>query len=295
MGPNTKRKTKNNKKTRKIKGGFWCMFEHEKNQNCLPINPVHASSYYYYFLYEDTFGEKTLFAYKPHIFKHFDEIYPNIIPEEKIAVLELTGRFRGSYRIKFHKNSENRPGNLQAFIDEFNEYIRKNDLSYTKLLATNNTKSKTMDSNNKSVILDSDKKEVEIWWQKKKKPIKKPLQIIELIDDETYNSKINYCIQITHIHDYDINKDKNNRSLIFTTPTPIATPTPVTTPITPIVNSAKTSFDFKIEDNKNQEFINTIDVNQAKQKFQQVNEQQSKKNKALEEMKRRKEIKSSSK
>ena len=273
MPPNTKRKTKNKRKTRKIKGGFWCMFEHKDNQDCLPENPVISSVYYYYYLNEDTFGEKTLFAYKPHVFKHFDEIFPNLKPLPEIANFETTGIHRGSYRIKFHKDSENRPGNLQRFIYTLNNYIDENDLSYTKLLATNTKKSSRDDENNISVFLDSNGVQIEIWWQKKKRPKELPFQINRSIDETTYKSEINYCIQITHIHDYDDNK--NRRSILYTTPTP--TTTPITSQVVSArtatsvssansANLARTSIDHLIEDNKHQKFINTRSVDKAKHK-----------------------------
>jgi hypothetical protein len=273
MPPNTKRKTKNNRKTRKIKGGFWCTFENKIEPKCHHVNPVYDSGFYYYYLNEDTSGEKTLFAYKPHVFKHFDEFYPYTKPDQDIVSVKnkffpKENVYRDTYNISFHVDKSKRPGNLQVFIDLFNEFIEKNDLSYAKLLATIVKKTRDSTKYNVSVIRDSLGR-TEIWWQKKQKPSTLPKQINNIIDQKTYNFEINYCIQIIHIHDYDKNPRKNIRSYEYRTPTPVVsakTPTPVVSPQTPTqVNTAnpRTSFDFNIENNKNQKFINTKSINDA--------------------------------
>jgi len=281
----TNRKTRNNRKTRKMKGGFWCIFENKYDSKCQPLNPVYDSGYYYYYLNKDTFGEKTLFAYRPHIFKHFDEFYPFTKPERNIVSVKnkffpRENAYRNIFNIKFHVDKLNRPGNLQVFINLLNEFIKKNNLSYTKLLTTIIKKSATQEDHNISIFRDS-LGHTEIWWQKKKRPATVPRQVNDTIDQRTYNSEIKYCIQITHIHDYDRNPTTNNRSYEYRNPTPYSSTKPPipyssTNPPIPVVSvntnsqlntaNPRTSFDYKISQNANQFIIKNQSIDNALKK-----------------------------
>ena len=269
----TNKKTRNNRKTRKTKGGYWCIFENKLDSRCKPINPVYDSGYYYYYLNEDTFGEKTLFAYKPHVFKHFDELYPLTIPEKNIVSVKNkyfrdTNTYRDIFNIKFHVDKSKRPRNLQVFIDLLNEFIKKNNLSYTKLLTTIVKKSVTQIDHNISVFRDS-LGHTEIWWQKKNKPTTVPKQVNNIINQQTYNFEIRYCIQIIHIHDYDRNPTTNNRSFEYQTPIRVVSKQPPnsvvsTQPTTQLTNvNPNTSIDYKINDPRKQYIVKTISITDA--------------------------------
>jgi len=190
-------KTKNNRKTRKMKGGYWCMFERydlndplSHNTFCEP-RPIKYSRRYYFH-----YNLNTLFAYKPHVFKHFDELNPQLIPN--IDILNPIDS-DGNYYMPVSNSDP--PGNLGYFIDEMNHFIDRNRLSYDKLL--NTIKDTLIDKTNKSHIVDTDGTMIEIWWiLKPDKPMLIPRSLSDQgMDQATYNN-IRNSLQITHIHTF---------------------------------------------------------------------------------------------
>jgi len=203
----TNRKTRNNRKTRKMKGGYWCIFENRENTDCSnnPIKGIEMSRYYYY-LYKDSSGELTLFAYRPHAFKHLDDFSTNDglssspipIPFNTIATT-----FGNRKKIIFKKDPTTRPYNLQDFIDLLNEIFQHLDLSYSKLLKTRYFKPRNSKDNNTSIIennINNINVIYEILWQKKYIPRITPQQIVEqLVNYNIGYNNVTTCIQIVSI------------------------------------------------------------------------------------------------
>ena len=212
----TNRKTRNNRKTRKMKGGYWCIFENRENTDCSnnPIKGIEMSVYYYYYLYKDNSGELTLFAYRPHVFKHFDDFFPNLIPLDTITKKQFNDY------IIFKKKPNERPENLQEFIDKLNRFFTYSDLSYSKLLKTRYFKPRPRypTDNNTSIIVIKGKNEdlfYEILWQKKRKPKKKSEQFEDKLREYNIDyNKVNTCIQIVSIRKIKKNTNYPNNYIL---------------------------------------------------------------------------------
>jgi hypothetical protein len=210
----TNRKTRNNRKTRKMKGGYWCIFENRENTDCSnnPIDGIEMSPLYYYFLHKDNSGELTLFAYRPHVFKHFDDFFQKLIPLDTI-----TNKQFNDYII-FKKKPNERPENLQEFIDKLNRFFTYWDLSYSKLLKTRYFKPRYPTDNNTSIIVIKGKNEdlfYEILWQKKRKPKKQSEQFEDKLTEYNIDyNKVNTCIQIVSIRKIKKNTNYPNNYIL---------------------------------------------------------------------------------
>jgi hypothetical protein len=211
----TNRKTRNNRKTRKMKGGFWCIFEKHfgqyYNQNCRPGIIQYSNNYYYFSNFAN--NEYTLFCYKPHVFKHFDDLY-DITPTIRIVnPVNRYGRYYMPYSFK------KPPGNLNDFKDALENFIVKNGITYTKLLDTISDEAILDSDSNISIIEDStdNNRRVKIYWQKKKKPVLLPKILRENTTQSEYDEKYKFCIQIVSLvaeisPKYSIKQDTNDNT-----------------------------------------------------------------------------------
>jgi hypothetical protein len=216
----TNRKTRNNRKTRKMKGGYWCIFEKNfgsYSKNCQPGIIEFSKNYYYFSNHDVVNNEYTLFCYRPHVFKHFDDLYSSIIPTIDIVnpkTVDITYPNGGYYYMPY--SFFNPPGNLKVFKDALESFIVNNRITYTKLLDTIVSEATKNEDYNISIILDStnnNSRQVEIYWQKKKKPIILPRILSENnINQRDYDEKYKFCIQIVSLvaipsQNYTIKRD----------------------------------------------------------------------------------------
>ena len=190
-------KTKGKKRNIKMrqtmkKGGYYCIFENPANYNPAECSdcttPCIQPTNYFYYAYNDT-----LFAYKPHAFKHFDTIHGAPVANNRICSKKMKDGAEIN-RIFFSFDYRNLTGNMPNLINYINGIIRYLRLEYIKM------------KENSSEVIEADYKYYvyiesgyRIFWVKKNKPKRRPARLQPVGAWEN----IRYCVQITHINKVD--------------------------------------------------------------------------------------------
>jgi hypothetical protein len=174
------------------RGGWHSIFENRKPKVPCIIDGVETdiqytdqSRFYYYAYHGDT-----LFAFKPHVFKHFDTIQPKLNPLTTIA--------DEKYYIPFLKDEEKRrerQKNLQVFINTLRTLIKTNDITFETLASHAGEAVQYGSIKLRHSIITIGGKQVHILWNPATKT-RSPPSIVKQADF----AGIHYCVQLISIY-----------------------------------------------------------------------------------------------